>query len=108
MTTPRVHCEMCNGTGRRPLTDCEEITLAAVTGEWQPLLKFMVALKAERVRPTALNNRLARLVKLGLVQSRPMPGNRRQKEWRLRAAEVARAALAGEADQSKAERRGGA
>lgn len=76
-------CERCHGTGRRDLTRTERDVVASVGKDWSPTDEIGVRLKAIQgyeTRPTALANRLARLLALGLVQRRALDG--RSYEWR--------------------------
>mgnify|MGYP000617858240 CR=1 FL=1 len=68
---PRVHCECCGGTGRRPLTRVMADTLATLTGEWQATDEIKAKLR-DRVGLAALCNRLVVLADAGLAERTPL------------------------------------
>ncbi len=86
---PRVHCEHCDGTGRRPLTRIMADTLAALSDEWQATDEIKSKLR-DRVGLAALCNRLVVLADAGLAERTPLmvvrgykhPGDGRRELWR--------------------------
>lgn len=83
-TASRVPCRACSGSGCRPLTLAERLTLAELDGEWSATVSIAARLG---IHQTAACNRLNRLRALGLVEKR---GDGRQgakaHAWRLAAA----------------------
>jgi hypothetical protein len=83
-------CQMCGGTGRRTLTRVEAATVAALSTEWQDTRDVLAKLATgrRRVTHTALCNRLARLLSMGIVESAEKPepgrGEGRMLQWRMK------------------------
>lgn len=89
MDEPRPHCNLCDGTGRRPLTNTERSTYALVTDEWETT--HVLLEKAPRgVYRTMLLTRLAVLVTHGIVEAKRDPAVPRVKLWRRVGEEASR------------------
>ena len=87
MAEPRPHCDLCDGTGRRPLTETERATYALVADEWEPT--HAILKRAPRgVYRTMLLNRLAVLATHGIVEAKRDPAIPRAKLWRRKEVEV--------------------
>lgn len=83
-----VCCEHCGGTGRRKVTGVYEKTLRVLRRLCGDTESFVVANRDAAkflCRPTALNNRLSRLERLGLVVS-----SRHGRQRRFRPATLAK------------------
>ena len=88
--TERVHCQTCDGTGKRPLTRAESETLSAMTEDWITVEDVKKKTRTHAGK-TAIANRLVVLEGHGLVESTPWcavrpvkkPGQGRRKLWRL-------------------------
>ena len=77
----RVHCKLCEGTGKRPLTPTERATLDTVADEWEST-GAIAARQVKGVYRTMLCNRLVVLESIGVIESRRDPSVPREKLWR--------------------------
>jgi len=66
---PTVNCPCCKGAGRIELTGVYADTLALLTSHGKEATGAELS-KVAGCKPTAMNNRLARLQDMGLVESR--------------------------------------
>ena len=78
--TPTIECEGCAGKGRRPLLGAERITYDVVPSTWTTTEQ--IASRLLRVKRTALCNRLAKLVRLGVIEGRIAEHNAKVREFR--------------------------
>lgn len=77
----RVPCELCGGCGKRPLTQSQSATVAAVGADWTTSSEVAARLTgADRVS-TTLVNQLAALATAGVLERRPWAG--RKYQWRI-------------------------
>lgn len=74
-------CDRCSGSGRRALTRPYAITYRLVPLQWASASTILDAHPADSVQPTALINRLNKLVRWQLVER---IGTGRQVLWRKR------------------------
>lgn len=80
-TRTTVPCEHCSGTGRRPLHPAAQVTLDALTFEWEGTAHIRRKLR-NTVKNPALCNRLADLVRDGLAEDRVDPEHMGRLQYR--------------------------
>jgi hypothetical protein len=77
----RIPCEKCGGCGKRPLTESQRLTVAAVGPEWTTSNEISARLTGASTVSTTLTNQLTSLHGAGVLDRRPWSG--RNYQWRI-------------------------